>query len=118
MRRSGFLFNVLAIVVFFLLIAFNGLSQHRLVLLQPTLSNIESMEWMVNNKVIDIPGVIMVGVYAAHEVYDYTISERYISGHHLKNYELRKIDGDVIVLRPPFFSILLAATRIPLSNLI
>jgi len=95
MRRSGSPLNVLSIVVFFLLIAFNGQSQHRLVLLHPTVSNIESMEWMVNNKVIDIPGVMMIGVYSAHEEYDYAVSERYISEHHLKNYELRKIEGEI-----------------------
>jgi len=95
MKRTGFLSNVLPFAILFIFLVFNGQAQRRLVLLHPTVSNIESMEWMVENKVIDIPGLEMVGVYSAHEAYDYTISEHYISEHHLKNYRLHKVEGEI-----------------------
>lgn len=50
---------------------------------------------MVENKIIDIPGVEMIGVYSANEVYDYSSSEKYLADHSLKNYQLRKIEGDI-----------------------
>jgi len=95
MRRSRILLNVLPIAILFIFMAFYGQAQHRLVLLHPTVSNIESIEWMVENRVIDVPGLEMIGVYSAHEVYDYAISEHYISEHQLKNYRLLKVEGEI-----------------------
>ena len=95
MRRSRILLNVLPIAILFMFMAFYGQAQHRLVLLHPTVSNIESIEWMVENRVIDVPGLEMIGVYSAHEVYDYAISEHYISEHQLKNYRLLKVEGEI-----------------------
>ncbi len=85
-------FLLMTIVIF---ISFYAQSQHRLVLLHPTVGNIESMEWMVENKIIDIPGVELVGVYYAGEVYDYSASEKYLAEHQIKNYHLRKIEGEL-----------------------
>ncbi len=87
-------FILMTIVIF---ISFHAQSQHRLMLLHPTVTNIESMEWMVENKVIDIPGVELIGVYYSGEVYDYSASEKYLIDHQLKNYHLRMIKGE---LRP------------------
>ena len=95
MRRPRFLMKMLSVAVLFMLMTFNGQGQHRLVLLHPAVSNIESMEWMVENKVIDIPGLEMIGVYSAHEAYDYALSERYVAEHHLKNYRLQKVEGEI-----------------------
>ena len=84
---------LLFVIVF--LTSLQGQSQNRLVLLHPTVSNIESMVWMVENKIIDIPGVEMTGVYYAKEAYDYSASEKYMASHPMKNYELRKIEGEL-----------------------
>ena len=92
--------SVLLFIILFLA-SVQGQSQYRLVLLHPTVSNIESMEWMVENKMIDIPGVELTGVYYAKEAYDYAASEKYLDEHKLKNYKLRKIDGD---LKPHAFT--------------
>ena len=95
MRKSLFRFKAISVLFFILLISFQGQSQHRLVLLHPTVSNIESMEWMVENKIIDIPDVELVGVYFAKEAYDYSTSEKYLAEHQFKNYKLQKIEGDI-----------------------
>jgi putative glutamine amidotransferase len=84
---------LLFVIVF--LTSLQGQSQNRLVLLHPTVSNIESMVWMVENKIIDIPGVEMTGVYYAKEAYDYSASEKYLADHSLKNYHLLKIEGEI-----------------------
>ena len=95
MRRNEFQIKSLLLLIVVFLMAFQGQSQHRLVLLHPTVSNIESMEWMVDNKIIDIPGVELLGVYFANEVYDYTASEKYLAKHLIKNYQLRRIEGEI-----------------------
>jgi len=95
MKSTGLKIKAFALFLFFVLISIQGQSQHRLVLLHPTVSNIESIEWMVQNKVIDIPGVELLGVYYAKEVYDYSASEKYLASHQIKNYRLRKIDKEL-----------------------
>ena len=95
MRNSGIRISVLILLSIILLTAFQGQSQHRLVLLHPTVSNIESMVWMAENKIIDIPEVQLLGVYSSEEVYNYSSSEKYIIEHQLKNYRLLKIEGDI-----------------------
>jgi len=95
MKKPGFRFKALLFFVILFLASLQGQSQHRLVLLHPTVSNIENMEWMVENKVIDIPGVELEGVYYAKEAYDYSASEKYLADHSLKNYHLVKIEGDI-----------------------
>jgi len=95
MRRAGFQFKSLLLLVIVSLVSLQGQSQHRIVLLHPTVSNIENMEWMVENKIIDIPDVEMVGVYYAKEAYDYSASEKYLAEHPSKNYKLHKIEGEL-----------------------
>jgi putative glutamine amidotransferase len=95
MNRAGFQIKSLLLLTVVLLIAFIAQAQHRLVLLHPTVGNIENMEWMVENKIIDISDLEMVGVYYAKEVYDYSASEKYLASHLMKNYELRKIEGEL-----------------------
>ena len=95
MKRAGFQVKLLLLLSIVFLVSFQGQSQHRLVLLHPTVGNIENMEWMVENKIIDIPDVEMVGVYYAKEAYDYSASEKYLAEHSLKNYKLHKIEGQL-----------------------
>jgi putative glutamine amidotransferase len=95
MEKSRFYIKSLLLFIFLFLISVQGQSQHRLVLLHPTVSNIENMVWMVENKMIDIPGVELLGVYSAIEAYDYSASEKYLTEHQLTNYQLLKIEGDI-----------------------
>ena len=95
MKRTRFQIKSLLLLIVVLLIALGAQAQRRLVLLHPTVSNIENMEWMVENKIINIPDLEMVGVYYAKEAYDYSASEKYLTQHPKKNYQLRKIEGDL-----------------------
>jgi len=95
MSRAGFQIKTLLIFIIVTLVSFQGQSQNRLVLLHPTVSNIEKMVWMVENKIIDIPGVELLGVYYAKEAYDYSASEKYLAERQLNNYHLRKIEGEL-----------------------
>ena len=95
MKRAGYQIKTVLILSIAVLISFHAQAQHRLVLLHPTVSNIQSMVWMVENKVIDIPGVELLGVYFDNEAYDYSASERYLSEHKISNYKLHKIEGEI-----------------------
>ncbi len=95
MKNSRFQAKSLLLSVIFCITFFLGQAQHRLILLHPTVSNIENMIWMVDNKIIDIPGVELVGVYSADEAYNYSASEKYLAEHHVFNYKLRKIEGKI-----------------------
>lgn len=95
MNRPPFKIKALLLLVLFVFIVLKGESQHRLVLLHPTVSNIENFMWLVDNKVIDIPGVELLGVYSTHEAYDYSASEAYIREHHIANYRLQKVEGEI-----------------------
>jgi len=95
MRKPDFRFKAILFLIILFQNSFQGQAQHRLVLLHPTVSNIQSMIWMVENKVIGIPGVELLGVYFDKEAYDYSASERYLSEHKISNYKLRKIEGEI-----------------------
>ncbi len=51
---------------------------------------------MVENKVIDIPGVELLGVYSSNETYDYTKSEDYLKVNHLSYYRLQKVEEKIM----------------------
>jgi putative glutamine amidotransferase len=84
------------IVLTFFLFQINGISaQHRVILLHPTVGNIENMIWMTEHKIIDIPDIEMIGVYHEKEAYDYSQSEQYLKDKAVKNYRLLKVDGEI-----------------------
>jgi putative glutamine amidotransferase len=95
MGNTGFQVKALLLFIILFVNSLQSQSQYRLMLLHPTVSNIENIEWMVGNKMIDIPGVELVGIYFAKEAYDYSASEKYLAEHHVNNYKLRKIEGDL-----------------------
>lgn len=95
MRTSGFRFKWLLLVVFIVLISVQGQSQHRIVLLHPTASNIENMVWLVEDRIIDIPDLEILGVYASNEAYDYSASEKYLNQHHISYFRLRGLEGQL-----------------------
>lgn len=95
MRKSRFNIKVLLLLIILLVTSYQGMSQYRLILLHPTVGNIQSIEWMVENKIIDIPDVELVGVYSVKEAYDYSASEKYLEEHQVTNYKLHKIEGEL-----------------------
>ena len=95
MRRTRFILKGVLATILSIFLVVAGHSQHRLVLLHPTVSNIENIVSMIDNKVIDVPGAELIGVYSADEAYDYSQSENYIKEHHLNYYNLRKVAGEI-----------------------
>ena len=96
MRIPGFIKKVLLTNLLAIFLFLHCFSQHRLVLLHPTVSNIENMVWMIENKVIDIPGIDLLGVYSSNEAYDYTLSAEYLRVHHLNYYHLQKVEEQIL----------------------
>jgi len=83
---------VLILLVSTTAFAANG-STHRIILLHPTVGNIENALSLVKDGLIDIPNLEMLGVYYADENYDYSASEKYLAEHHIENYHLKKVEG-------------------------
>lgn len=95
-RYSFRMKRILSFALIFLLstgaFATNG-SKRRIILLHPTVSNIENALALVHDSLIDIPNLEMLGVYYADENYDYSASEKYLAEHHIENYHLEKVEG-------------------------
>ncbi len=72
-------------------------AQHKIFLLHPTEENIENMLELIQQTVIDIPDLEMVGVYYDKEAYDYAKSEKYLKEHKIGHYTLMKISGELNV---------------------
>ena len=85
--------TVLLVVLFFTLITADA--QHKIFLLHPTVENIENMLELIQQKVIDIPDMEMVGVYYEKEASDYTQSEKYLEEKKITHYTLMKISGEL-----------------------
>ena len=88
-------FRRMTFLIVALLITIAGLAQHRVVILHSTVSTIERMIWMVDNKIIDIPDIELIGAYPSNEVYDYNLSEKYLTDNHIKICHLIKIEADI-----------------------
>ncbi|MCL6102846.1 MAG: hypothetical protein M1292_10200 [Bacteroidetes bacterium] len=82
-------------MLFLQLSLFAAVAQHRVFLLHPTVENIENMLSLIQQKVIEIPDLEMVGVYYEKEVFDYSKSEKYLKDHQIANYTLMKISGEL-----------------------
>ena len=95
MRKARFQLKVLLFTAIIFFGSLQGHAQHRLVLLHPTVSNIENFERLIENKIIDIPDVELIGVYYEKESYDYSASKKYISDHQINNYKLCLIKGNI-----------------------
>jgi putative glutamine amidotransferase len=84
------------IVLIFFFFQINGLSaQHRVILLHPTVGNIENIIWMTEHKIIDIPGIEWIGVYHEKEAYNYSQSEQYLNEKAVRNCKLLKVEGEI-----------------------
>ncbi len=95
MRKIQILRKALFLLLFLQLSLFAAVAQHRVFLLHPTVENIENMLSLIQQKVIEIPDLEMVGVYYEKEVFDYSKSEKYLKDHQIANYTLMKISGEL-----------------------
>ncbi len=68
-----------------------------ILLTNPTVSNIQTIQYLVNADLLDIKKGKMkfVGVYYEGQKYDFSNTKKYIEENHLDNYHLQKIKGDL-----------------------
>jgi putative glutamine amidotransferase len=71
------------------------MAQHRVFLLHPTVDNIENILKLIEQNVINIPDLEMIGVYHEKEVFDYSKSDKYLKEKKIAHYSLMKISGDL-----------------------
>lgn len=63
-------------------------------LAHPTVQNLETIEFLLKNKILQLPDAEFVGVYSAAESYDYTLSENLIRDPEMRKFHLQKIAGE------------------------
>ncbi len=67
-----------------------------IILMHPTVNNIKSFEYLVENKIFPLPlGYKAIGVYHSMEKFDYTRTEKFLHNEGIKNIFLVKIDSDL-----------------------
>jgi putative glutamine amidotransferase len=76
---------------------FAAIAQHKVFLLHPTVDNIKNILELIQQKIIDIPDMEMVGVYHQKESSDYSKSEAYLKEKKVPHYSLMKITGELDV---------------------
>jgi putative glutamine amidotransferase len=65
-----------------------------ILLAHPTVQNIETIHFMLNNNILHLSDVEFVGVYSAVESYDYSKSIALIKKPEMNRFHLQKINGD------------------------
>ena len=63
-------------------------------LAHPTVQNIQTIHFMLNNKILNLSDVEFVGVYSAAESYDYSKSIALIKKPEMNLFHLQKLDGE------------------------
>jgi putative glutamine amidotransferase len=71
------------------------LNKTQIVLMHPTVANIESFELLIKNNIISVPNFELIGVYHEKEEYDYSKSINYIKNHKIKNFYLHKVSANI-----------------------
>ncbi|MDP3435241.1 MAG: gamma-glutamyl-gamma-aminobutyrate hydrolase family protein [Bacteroidota bacterium] len=74
----------------------NELNQNKtyILLAHPTVQNIETIHFMLNNNILHLSDVEFVGVYSAAESYDYSKSIALIKKPEMNLFHLQKLDGE------------------------
>ena len=67
----------------------------KILLIHPTVKNINTFKYLSENKIIDIDNVQFIGVYHKDERYDYSKSLAYISDSNIINFSLVMIDSSI-----------------------
>ena len=97
MKKLMILRKALVLLVILQLSVFVANAQNKIFLLHPTVGNIENIMSLIDQKVIDIPDLQMIGVYYDKEAFDYSKSEKYLKEKKIANYSLMKISGELNV---------------------
>lgn len=68
-----------------------------IVLTNPTVSNLKTIQFLVNHKLLDVksPKTKFVGVYFEGQNYDFAETKKYISENQLKNFYLHEVKGNL-----------------------
>lgn len=81
---------------------FTGFSQRQnpvinptLILVHPTEYNIKMFNYLIENRIINIENLIVIGVYHEKETYDYSASYKYIENNNLSYFKMQKIIEEI-----------------------
>jgi len=88
--------KLLISVVFILTLFFSANSQENtLIIVHPTEYNLELFTYLIDNGIVKIDSLKIIGVYYEKETYDYSKSEAFLAKNNYTNIELRKINGSL-----------------------
>lgn len=81
---------------------FTGFSQKQspianptLILVHPTEYNIKMFNYLVENHIVNIENLIVIGVYHEKEGYDYSASYKYLENNNLRYFKMQRITEDI-----------------------
>ncbi len=84
------------------LLIFTGFSQRQnpvvnptLILVHPTEYNIKMFNYLIENRIVNIENLMVIGVYHEKEVYDYSASYKYLENNNLGYFKMQKITEDI-----------------------
>jgi len=66
-----------------------------ILLIHPTVNNINTFNYLSKNKIIELDNVKFIGVYHKDELYDYSKSQQYITDSNLTNFSLVSLDNKI-----------------------
>ncbi|MBN1819593.1 MAG: gamma-glutamyl-gamma-aminobutyrate hydrolase family protein, partial [Prolixibacteraceae bacterium] len=71
--------------------------KHYVILTNPTVQNIQTIQFFLNNKLLDIneKKIKFVGVYHSSQIYDFSKTKEYIENRKLKNFFLHEIRDEL-----------------------
>ena len=70
-------------------------TKNRIVVMHPTVNNIRNICNLVNNKIINVPNLEIIGVFHAYEAYDYMNSVSYLKNKPIPYFKLHKINHSI-----------------------
>jgi putative glutamine amidotransferase len=65
-----------------------------ILLAHPTVQNLETISFLLQNNILKIPNTEFIGVYSVHENYDYTKSVDLLKKSEMSRFHLQKVDGE------------------------
>ncbi|NQU80834.1 MAG: hypothetical protein HQ543_04895, partial [Bacteroidetes bacterium] len=70
-------------------------NKNRVVLLFPTVGALENFIYLIENKIINVPDLELIGLYHADERYDYNKSVEFLEENEYPYIFLHKVEGDL-----------------------
>jgi putative glutamine amidotransferase len=64
-------------------------------LARPTVQNIETIHFLISNKILNIPDIEFIGIYSQAENYDYKQTTSLLSKPEMNRFHLQKLEGEV-----------------------